>query len=180
MRIELGECFDLLCRDIHRSLQHIPPYALSAGRGRYRAHVRVIGDVVGQQAGGLFQMLKIRVNSFKSEVVGRRKDGTVFPMDLSVSEVRLETRRLFTGFVRDITERKRLEKEVLEISDRERRSIAADFCVGWPGQMFSPATNFSPIFPARCLRYDGRKAGKAWGQQAAKAEWPRGKSVCGS
>jgi two-component system CheB/CheR fusion protein len=64
-----------------------------------------------------------RIIGIGREVVGRRKDGTVFPMDLSVSEVRLEHRRLFTGFVRDITERKRLEKEVLEISDRERRSI---------------------------------------------------------
>jgi PAS domain S-box-containing protein len=32
------------------------------------------------------------------EIVGRRKNGTVFPMDLSVSEVRLADRRLFTGF----------------------------------------------------------------------------------
>ena len=47
VRIELGERVDLLCRDVHRSLQYIPPYALGAGRGRYRAHVRVIGDVVG-------------------------------------------------------------------------------------------------------------------------------------
>lgn len=60
------------------------------------------------------------------EVTGRRKDGTVFPMDLSVSEVRLAKRRVFTGFIRDITERKRLEKEILEISDREQRRIGQD------------------------------------------------------
>jgi two-component system, LuxR family, sensor kinase FixL len=60
------------------------------------------------------------------EIVARRKNGTVFPMDLSVSEVRLAHRRLFTGFIRDITERKRLEKEILEISEREQRRIGQD------------------------------------------------------
>jgi len=60
------------------------------------------------------------------EVVARRKDGTPFPIDLSVSEVRLASRRLFAGFIRDITERKRLEKEILEISDREQRRIGQD------------------------------------------------------
>jgi len=60
------------------------------------------------------------------EVVGRRKDGSIFPMDLSVGEVRLAGERFFTGIVRDITERKRLEKEVLEISDREQRRIGQD------------------------------------------------------
>ncbi len=60
------------------------------------------------------------------EVVGMRKDGTTFPMDLAVSEVRLPERRLFTGFVRDITERKRLEQEILAISSREQRRIGQD------------------------------------------------------
>ena len=60
------------------------------------------------------------------EVTGLRKDGTTFPMDLSVSEVKLAARRMFTGFIRDITERKQLEKEILEISDREQRRIGQD------------------------------------------------------
>jgi two-component system, chemotaxis family, sensor kinase Cph1 len=50
------------------------------------------------------------------EVVGRRKDGTIFPMDLAVSEVRLPQRRLFTGFVRDITDRKRAEEQLAELA----------------------------------------------------------------
>jgi len=47
-------------------------------------------------------------------------------MDLSVSEVRLENRRMFTGFVRDITERKQLEREIIEISNREQQRIGQD------------------------------------------------------
>jgi two-component system cell cycle sensor histidine kinase/response regulator CckA len=50
-----------------------------------------------------------RIIGIGRELVARRKDGTVFPIDLSVAEVRIGDRRLFTGIVRDITERKRAE-----------------------------------------------------------------------
>ncbi len=67
-----------------------------------------------------------RIIGIGRETLGRRKDGCLFPMDLSVSEVRLSDRKIYTGFVRDITERKRLEKENLEISEREQRRIGQD------------------------------------------------------
>ncbi len=57
---------------------------------------------------------KAKIIGIGREVAGRRKDGTAFPLDLSVSEVRLGGRRLFTGILRDITERKRAEIQIQE------------------------------------------------------------------
>jgi two-component system sensor kinase FixL len=48
-------------------------------------------------------------------VVGRRKDGTTFPMELSVGEVRLAERRMFTGFIRDVSERQQAERRLQEL-----------------------------------------------------------------
>jgi two-component system sensor kinase FixL len=48
-------------------------------------------------------------------VVGRRKDGSTFPMELAVGEVNLTGTRLFTGFVRDLTERQERERRLSEM-----------------------------------------------------------------
>lgn len=46
------------------------------------------------------------------EVEALRKDGTVFSANLSVSEVRLEGKRMFIGVLRDISEQKRVEQQL--------------------------------------------------------------------
>lgn len=48
-------------------------------------------------------------------VTGERKDGSTFPMELSVGEVNGPDRRLFTGFVRDLSERQRTEARLHEL-----------------------------------------------------------------
>ena len=48
-------------------------------------------------------------------VVGRRKDGTTFPMALSVGEAQLGEQRLFTGFVQDLTEKQQTEQSLQEL-----------------------------------------------------------------
>jgi len=62
-----------------------------------------------------------RIIGVGREVVGRRKDGSTFPVGLAVSEV--EKLNLFTGIIRDISAVKELQKEVLEIAAEEDRKI---------------------------------------------------------
>jgi two-component system, LuxR family, sensor kinase FixL len=48
-------------------------------------------------------------------VVGQRKNGSTFPMELAVGEMRSGDQRFFTGFIRDITERQNAEARLQEL-----------------------------------------------------------------
>ncbi len=50
-------------------------------------------------------------------VVGKRKDGSTFPMELSVGEMRVGGQRHFTGFIRDLTERQEAEARMQELQN---------------------------------------------------------------
>src|SRR5262252_8197618 len=48
-------------------------------------------------------------------VVGERKDGSTFPMELAVGEMHSNNSRFFTGFIRDLTERQKTEARLQEL-----------------------------------------------------------------
>ena len=48
-------------------------------------------------------------------VVGERKDGSTFPMELAVGEMESGDQRYFTGFIRDLTERQKTEARLQEL-----------------------------------------------------------------
>lgn len=58
------------------------------------------------------------------EIVGRRKSGEEFPIELSLSKWEVGGRLFFGGIIRDISERKRVEAELVEKSEQLRRLAA--------------------------------------------------------
>jgi two-component system sensor kinase FixL len=61
-----------------------------------------------------------RIIGIGREVIARRKDGSAFPIDLSVGEFRHENEHGYVGIVRDISERKKHERQLLAISEELR------------------------------------------------------------
>ena len=57
-----------------------------------------------------------RIIGIGREVMGRRKDGSTFPAHLSVGELSVDGERMFSGIVRDLTERVSLERRLRDES----------------------------------------------------------------
>ena len=57
------------------------------------------------------------------EVEGLRKDGTTFPFRLAVSEVKLKSKTIYTGFIHDISDQKRAENALLELTEKLERKV---------------------------------------------------------
>jgi two-component system sensor kinase FixL len=85
-----------------------------------------------------------RIIGIGRAVVGSRKDGTTFPMELAVGEARLGEHRLFTGFVRDLTERQEAERRLHELQAEllqvSRLSIMGEMASGLAHELNQPLT----------------------------------------
>ena len=102
-----------------------------------------------------------RIIGIGREIEAQRKDGSVFPVDLAVSEVRLPGRRLFTGIIRDLTERREMEERArlrLEGAAHTARLLElGEMCSGIVHEVNQPLAAIVS-FADGCLRMvrDGR------------------------
>lgn len=62
------------------------------------------------------QTRQARIIGIGRKVVGRRKSGVTFPMDLAVSEFQTSGGRMYTGLIRDVTEREQSEQEIRNLN----------------------------------------------------------------
>ncbi|MBT6095460.1 MAG: PAS domain S-box protein [Rhodospirillaceae bacterium] len=96
-----------------------------------------------------------------SELVGRRKDGSEFPLELAVGEAIIDNEHLFTGIIRDITERKEAEERFTAYIDNVPAGVTlkgidgrlilvnktfADWCASTPEELIGTTSANNPVW----------------------------------
>jgi hypothetical protein len=103
---------------------------------------------------------RARIIGIGREVVGRRRNGTTFPMHLSVAEVEVDGHRYFAGTMHDLSATKNLEAQLLQSQKLEAigtlaGGVAHDFnnlltSILGSAELAQDFSGGDPV-PARCL-----------------------------
>ena len=108
-----------------------------------------------QHDGYLARYLKTgerKVIGARREALGLRKDGSEFPIDLAVAEIQLDDRRFFTAIIRDNTQRKQTELQLIEqtrqLREADRRKD--EFLAMLGHELRNPLTPISNVAQLMC------------------------------
>ena len=128
--------------DTGRVLEFNPAAERTFGYSAYEAVGREMADLIvppslrERHRRGLARYLESRqprILDRRLEITGMRADGSEFPVELTITRIHAGDRPLFTGYLRDITDRKEAERElrasrtrIVEAGDAERRRIERD------------------------------------------------------
>ncbi len=85
---------------LQRNIKMLMPSPYHEAHDQYLANYRATGEA--------------KIIGVGREVEGRRKEGSTFPLDVSIAKVELDEQVIYSGIVRDISERKKYEKDILE------------------------------------------------------------------
>lgn len=94
------------------------------------------------------------------ELVARRRDGSLFPVDLTVTEV--DHLGLFTGIVRDISARRRAEEEARFEQQFNQRLVGTAQCIVLVLDVEGRIVQFNEYFERLCGRPLGEVRGHDW------------------
>ncbi len=131
---------------IGQNVKMLMPEPYHAGHDSYLANYRRTGER--------------KIIGIGREVEGRRKDGSTFPMDLSVGEAKEDGASVFVGIIHDLTEKKRSELTMREVATRMR--VVVDTAVD--GVILIDAKGLVLMFNPACEKLFGYPAHEVIGE----------------
>lgn len=83
-----------------------------------KSHDQYINNYLGSGIG--------KIIGIGRQLVGQRKNGSQFPMHLSIGDINLKHTRLFAGVIMDLSDRQKMQREIMEVPVREQRRIGQE------------------------------------------------------